>query len=184
MSDWRCSDCGHMKDTPMHELGCAAGRAEQLADKAQAHPNHRLVSGDLFESGMQTLVNAVNCRGVMGAGIALEFRERFPEMYKDYRARCKRGEVTIGVPYVWNAEGPPYVLNFPTKDDWREKSRVRPIVNGLTSLHARYREWGIESLAVPALGCGLGGLPWETVEPILVGFLSLLPIPVQIYRPQ
>lgn len=142
-------------------------------------------AGDLFESGCSTLVNAVNCRGAMGAGIAREFRRRYPAMYEDYRRRCRRGEIRLGRPYPWpGQESPPAVLNFPTKDDWREPSRLAPISEGLAWLRRHYRDWGIASLAVPALGCGLGGLRWEEVRPVLARELAPLAIPVLIYVPR
>ena len=141
--------------------------------------------GDLFESGRSTLVNAVNCHGVMGAGIALEFKRRFPAMFADYRRRCRQGEVRLGRPYLWRPEDGvgPSVLNFPTKDHWRDPSHLEAIVDGLAWLRSHYRELGVASLAVPALGCGHGGLRWENVRPVLVQALSELAIPVSIYGP-
>lgn len=141
------------------------------------------VSGDLFESGCSTLVNAINCRGVMGAGIAREFRRRWPSMYEDYRRRCERGAVTLGRPYPWPAS-PARVINFPTKDDWREPSRLQAISEGVAHLRRHYRAWGIESLALPALGCGLGGLPWERVRPVFERGLADLAIPVLVFAPR
>lgn len=122
-----------------------------------------LAGGDLFESGCSTLVNAVNCHGAMGAGIALEFKRRYPAMFADYRCRCRRGELRLGRPYLWRSgDGAgPSVLNFPTKDHWRDPSQLEAIVEGLAWLRSRYREWGVDSLAVPALGCGHGGLSWD-----------------------
>jgi O-acetyl-ADP-ribose deacetylase (regulator of RNase III) len=148
--------------------------------------NRRIVSGgDLFASGCSTFVNAVNCRGVMGAGIAAEFKRRYPAMFADYCCRCERGEVRLGRPYLWQApEGAlPSVLNFPTKDDWREGSRLTSIADGLVHLRRHYREWGVVSLAVPALGCGRGGLGWDDVRLLLVEYLSTFDIPVLVYAP-
>lgn len=139
--------------------------------------------GDLFESPAQTLVNTVNCVGVMGKGIALEFKERFPEMYRDYAERCARGEVRLGRPYLYRSLFPPHVLNFPTKDHWRSVSKLSDIIAGLEYLEQHYREWGIESLAVPPLGCGQGGLEWRVVGPTLYRHLSRLDIPVEMYAP-
>ena len=79
------------------------------------------MTGDLFESGAQTLVNTVNCVGVMGKGIALEFKKRFPDMFEDYVARCKQSEVSLGQPYLYKSLALPWILNFPTKDHWRCK---------------------------------------------------------------
>lgn len=97
-----------------------------------------LTGGDLFESGCSTLVNAVNCHGVMGAGIALEFKRRYPAMFVDYRHRCRRGEVRLGRPYLWRPEDGvgPSVLNFPTKDHWRDPSHLEAIADGLIWLRS------------------------------------------------
>jgi O-acetyl-ADP-ribose deacetylase (regulator of RNase III) len=143
----------------------------------------KIIVGNLFESKSQTLVNAVNTVGIMGAGIALEFKNRFPEMYRDYVTRCKRGEVKIGEPYLFKNRDPQWILNFPTKDHWRSVSRIDDIVKGLDYLEAHYREWGIQSLAVPALGCGNGQLDWAVVESILYSRLKRLDIPIELYAP-
>jgi O-acetyl-ADP-ribose deacetylase (regulator of RNase III) len=143
----------------------------------------RVLSGDLFESKAQTLVNTVNCVGVMGKGIALEFKKRFPEMYEDYVARCAAKRVRLGEPYLFRGPMPPWILNFPTKDHWRSVSRLSDILVGLGYLERYCREWGIESLAVPALGCGEGQLEWQVVGPALYDHLSRLRIPVELYTP-
>lgn len=139
--------------------------------------------GDLFESKAQTLVNTVNCVGVMGKGVALGFRNRFPAMHDDYVQRCARGEVKLGKPYLYRQPNGPWVLNFPTKDHWRSMSRLRDVTAGLEYLKAHYREWGIRSLAVPPLGAGHGGLEWHVVGPTLYRHLSQLDIPVELYVP-
>lgn len=146
-------------------------------------PNVTVKVGDLLESKAQTLVNTVNCVGVMGKGIALQFRERFPDMFKDYVARCKRGEVRLGEPYLYRRLIGPWVLNFPTKNHWREVSKLWAIAEGLEYLAAHCREWGIKSLAVPPLGCGNGQLDWSVVGPTLYRGLSALDIPVELYAP-
>src|SRR5438067_13324806 len=99
--------------------------------------------GDLFQSGAQTLVNTVNTVGVMGKGVALGFRKRFPEMYDDYVLRCQRHEVQLGKPYLYRRITPPNILNFPTKDHWRSVSRLTDIVKGLQHLQAHVRDWEI-----------------------------------------
>ena len=143
----------------------------------------KVVQGNLFESAAQTLVNTVNCVGVMGKGIALEFRKRFPVMYEDYVRRCQAREVRLGCPYLWKALTPPYVLNFPTKNHWRSPSRLEDIVRGLDYLREHYEGWGITSLAVPPLGAGHGQLEWRVVGPVLYRELAKLPIPVVLYAP-
>jgi O-acetyl-ADP-ribose deacetylase (regulator of RNase III)/uncharacterized protein YwgA len=142
-----------------------------------------VVRGNLLESSAQTLVNTVNTVGVMGKGIALEFRRRFPDMYEDYVMRCERGEVQLGRPYLYRSLIPPFVLNFPTKQHWRSPSQYEAILRGLHHLRDHYEEWGITSLAVPPLGCGHGHLEWRVVGPTLYQELSKLSIPVELYAP-
>lgn len=141
-----------------------------------------LVFGDLLASRAQTLVNPVNCVGVMGKGLALAFKQRFPKMYLDYQMRCRVGQVKLGIPYLFE-ESEVGILNFPTKGDWRTGSRLEDIVQGLEYLWAHYREWDITELAVPALGCGEGGLAWASVGPVLDRYLAQLQIPVELYMP-
>lgn len=140
-----------------------------------------LRQGNLFDCAteVQTLVNTVNTRGVMGKGLALEFRQRYPAMYKDYRRRCREGRVRVGEPYLYAAQHP-WVLNFPTKDDWRRPSRLEWIEAGLQYFVEHYAEWGITSIAFPQLGAQLGGLPWEAVRPLMQRYLDPLPIRVLI----
>ncbi|MDO9099495.1 MAG: macro domain-containing protein [Caldisericota bacterium] len=142
-----------------------------------------VVIGEIFDSRAQTIVNTVNCVGVMGKGLALGFRQRYPEMYSDYVDRCSRGEVHLGEPYVYRYVVPPWILLFPTKQHWRSLSRLVDIDAGLSYLVAHYRDWGITSLAVPPLGCGLGGLDWSIVGPTLYQGLSNLDIDVKLYAP-
>jgi O-acetyl-ADP-ribose deacetylase (regulator of RNase III)/uncharacterized protein YwgA len=142
-----------------------------------------VVDGDLFESKAQTLINTVNTVGVMGKGVALEFKKRFPEMYQDYVRRCERGEVKLGRPYLFKQLVQPWVLNFPTKGHWRAVSRLSDIEAGLHYLKRHYKEWGITSLAAPPLGCGNGGLEWRIVGPTLYRHFSTFDIPVEMYAP-
>jgi len=142
-----------------------------------------VVTGNILESDAQTLVNTVNCVGVMGKGIALAFKQRFPDMYKDYVGRCRRGEVKLGRPYLYRGLHRQWVLNFPTKEHWRSVSRLEDITRGLEYLKGHYREWGIESLAVPPLGCGNGQLEWRVMGPVLYRCLEQLDIPVTLYGP-
>lgn len=144
--------------------------------------NVTIVTGDLLESRQQALVNTVNTVGVMGKGIALAFKKRYPAMFADYVGRCERGEVTLGRPYVFAAHDH-LIVNFPTKGHWRAVSKLADIVAGLEYLEAHYKEWGIMSLAVPPLGCGNGQLEWAVVGPTLVRHLSRLEIPVELYAP-
>lgn len=139
--------------------------------------------GDIFESKAQALVNTVNCVGIMGKGLALEFKKRFPDMFKEHAARCKRGEVKLGKPYLYRRLVPPWILLFPTKQDWRSVSRLSDIEAGLRYLQLKHKEWGITSLAVPPLGCGLGELEWSIVGQTLYRHLTELEIPVELYAP-
>lgn len=141
------------------------------------------VKGNLFDSAAQIITNTVNCVGVMGKGVALEFKQRHPAMFEDYQQRCKRGEVRPGNPYLWEDERV-QILNFPTKRDWREPSRIEDIEQGLKFLVLNYQKMGIQSLAMPALGCGNGGLRWENVRPLIEKHLgSLSDLDVYIYEP-
>ncbi|UIJ46245.1 macro domain-containing protein [Sphingomonas cannabina] len=139
--------------------------------------------GDLFASQAQTLVNTVNCVGVMGKGVALEFKKRFPRMARDYADRCARGEVRLGEPYLYTDETGARIVNFPTKGHWRSSSRLADIDRGLDYLAAHAAEWGITSLALPPLGCGNGGLAWSEVGPLIHAKLHELPIDVEVYAP-
>ena len=143
----------------------------------------RVHMGNIFESEMQTLVNTVNCVGVMGKGLALEFKKRFPDMYEDYLIRCNAKQVHLGEPYLYRGLLPPWIINFPTKDHWRSVSRLSDIIAGLEYLEKHYSEWEITSLAVPALGCSNGQLEWRVVGPTLYRYLSRLDIPVELYAP-
>ena len=139
--------------------------------------------GDILASDAQTLVNTVNTVGIMGKGIALQFKKQFPEMYEDYVRRCKAHEVKLGRPYVYKHLVGHWILNFPTKDHWRSVSRLSDIVEGLRYLREHYREWGITSIAVPPLGCGHGQLEWRVVGPTLYRHLAQFDIPVELYAP-
>lgn len=139
--------------------------------------------GDLFETEAQTLTNTVNTVGVMGKGIALGFKQRFPDMYEDYVRRCEKGEVRLGQPYLYKPMFPPWILNFPTKDHWRSVTKLSDIQAGLDYLAEQYQAWGIRSLAVPPLGCGEGQLEWRVVGPTLYRGLRRLGNPVELYAP-
>jgi O-acetyl-ADP-ribose deacetylase (regulator of RNase III)/uncharacterized protein YwgA len=143
----------------------------------------KILIGNLFESQAKTLVNTVNCVGVMGKGIALEFKKRFPDMMNDYKARCAGKRVAPGIPFLYADLLGTSILNFPTKNHWRSPSKLEDIVRGLDYFAAHYREWGIESIAFPPLGCGNGGLDWKVVGPLMYQKLASLDIDVEIYAP-
>jgi len=143
----------------------------------------KILVGDILKSKAQTLINTVNCVGIMGKGIALEFKKRFPEMFKDYVERCERKEVKLGVPYLYRTLFPPQIVDFPTKDHWKSVSKISDIERGLQHLLRHYKEWGITSLAVPPLGCGNGQLEWRVVGPLIYRYVKQMDIPVEMYAP-
>ena len=125
-------------------------------------------TGDILAEDAEALVNTVNCVGVMGRGIALQFKKAFPENFKAYAAACKRETVKPGRMFVFETgrlDNPRYVINFPTKRHWRGKSRIEDIEIGLEALAQKIRELGVRSVAIPPLGSGLGGLDWNHVRP-------------------
>jgi O-acetyl-ADP-ribose deacetylase (regulator of RNase III) len=130
-------------------------------------------------------VNTVNTDGVMGKGLALQIKQSFPEVFADYARACKQGSVTIGVMHiVHRANSPRFVINFPTKRQWRHPSKLEYIESGLADLVTRVRELGIRSIAIPPLGCGLGGLAWTDVKPLIVNaFEALSDVRVVLFEP-
>lgn len=147
----------------------------------------RLTEGDILSADTEALVNTVNCVGVMGRGIALQFKRAFPENFKLYQKACDKGEVRPGSMFVYeNTEltGPRYIINFPTKRDWKQNSRLSDIEAGLDALVAVVRERGIRSIAVPPLGCGLGGLDWNVVRPLIESaFMALTDVEAILFEP-
>jgi O-acetyl-ADP-ribose deacetylase (regulator of RNase III) len=144
-----------------------------------------LMVGSLFDSYCQTLVNPVNTRGVMGGGLALAFKKKYPMMFVEYEALCRTGSLYIGALHLYK-QSPQWVLNFPTKDDYIMDSVKSYIEIGLKLLVEKYEEWGIKSIAFPALGCGLGGLSFihDGVLQLLLKYLEPLPIRVELYLPK
>jgi O-acetyl-ADP-ribose deacetylase (regulator of RNase III) len=125
-------------------------------------------AGDLLQADAEAIVNAVNCVGVMGRGIALQFKNAYPENFRAYETACAREEVRPGHMFVFETgqlTNPRYIINFPTKRHWRDKSRLDDIDTGLKALVDEIRSRHIRSVAIPRLGCGLGGLDWRHVEP-------------------
>lgn len=142
---------------------------------------------DLLKADAEALVNTVNCVGVMGRGIALQFRKAFPENYKSYKALCDRKKLRPGVVFVHAESGllnPRYVINFPTKDHWKSPSKMEYIEAGLRDLAQQVVSLGIRSIAIPPLGCGLGGLNWQEVKPkIEEAFQALPDVRVLVFEP-
>jgi O-acetyl-ADP-ribose deacetylase (regulator of RNase III) len=144
-------------------------------------------TGNLLEAEVDALVNTVNTVGVMGKGIALMFKERFPANFRQYEAACKAGEVRVGEMFVTandEFEGPKWIINFPTKEQWFRRTKLEWIESGMIALKHVIREKDIKSIAVPPLGCGNGGLKWTTVRPIIERELSDLDdVEVVVYEP-
>ncbi len=143
----------------------------------------KAVIGDLFESQASTLVNTVNCVGIMGKGIAEQFKLRFPHMFEDYKARCNSRAVKLGEPYLYEDLSGTRIVNFPTKDHWKSSSRLKDIEAGLDYLACHVEAWKITSIALPPLGCGNGGLDWSEVGPLIYQKLHTLPLEVEIFAP-
>ncbi|MBA2285436.1 MAG: macro domain-containing protein [Ktedonobacteraceae bacterium] len=137
-------------------------------------------TGDIFESDAHVIVNPVNCKGIMGKGLALAFKEKYPAMFKVYQEECKTGVLHIGQPTLYR-DSTPWILNFPTKDDWRRPSKLVYLEAGLEYVGTHYRDAGIQSMAFPKLGTQNGHLSWDEVGPLMAKYLSQLEIDVYIY---
>ena len=143
-------------------------------------------TGNLLDSKAQMLVNTVNCVGVMGKGLALEFRNRFPSNYEAYRFMCKKGLVEIGTMLVTITPGssgpnPRFLCNFPTKEHWRNPSKLTYIKRGLAALARSICFHKVRSIAIPPLGCGNGGLDWQTVLPMILAAMEPIDVEVEIF---
>jgi O-acetyl-ADP-ribose deacetylase (regulator of RNase III) len=147
----------------------------------------RYMQGDILEAEAEALVNTVNSVGVMGRGIALQFKRAFPANFKAYAAACERGDVQPGRMFVYETEAltaPRYIINFPTKVHWRAKSRLDHIEVGLEALVDEIKTRNIRSVAIPPLGSGLGGLAWSEVRPLIDRAMSELPnVDVAVHEP-
>ncbi|TSA07419.1 MAG: Appr-1-p processing protein [Deltaproteobacteria bacterium] len=147
-----------------------------------------LKQDDILTADVEALVNTVNCVGVMGRGIALQFRKAFPENFKEYKAACDRGELRPGKLFIHEQArltNPRYIINFPTKVHWKGKSRIEYVDAGLDALVQEVRRRGIRSIAIPPLGCGLGGLKWSDVRPrIERAFEAMTDVHVLLYEPK
>lgn len=142
--------------------------------------------GDILQADTEALVNTVNCVGVMGRGIALQFKTAYPANFKAYARACKRGEVQPGHMFVFDTGqlAPRWIVNFPTKRHWRGKSRIEDIEAGLVALAQEIQARDIRSIAIPPLGSGLGGLDWLDVRPLIEGALADLPgVKVVVHEP-
>jgi O-acetyl-ADP-ribose deacetylase (regulator of RNase III) len=143
--------------------------------------------GNLLEENAEALVNTVNCVGVMGKGIALQFKQAFPENFRQYEKACRADEVQPGRMFTFPTSSlfyPRYIINFPTKRHWRGKSKIEDIKSGLKALVAEVQQLGISSIAIPPLGCGNGGLDWAKVKPLIESAFAELPdVKVIVFEP-
>ena len=141
--------------------------------------------GDIFKSSCEVIANPINCVGVMGGGLALAFKKKFPKHFETYKKMCQNGEIKVGELYVIDGDEKHKILLFPTKIHWRNPSLMEYIVDGLKYLAENYEKMDIKSIAIPAIGCGLGGLNWEDVKEQITSVLSELDnkIEIEIYEP-
>jgi len=136
---------------------------------------------NILNSTAEALVNPVNCIGVMGAGLAKQFKDKFPKNFIAYKQACKDGNVSIGKCFIYKEDK--YIINFPTKDDWKNPSTYEYIKEGLESLAQLITTNGITSIAIPKIGCGLGGLSWDEVHSQIISTLGIIPcLTVYIYE--
>lgn len=145
----------------------------------------RFYKGDILDRSFfpDALVNPINCVGIMGKGLALQFKKKFPDIYKPYQRACQEKQLYPGkVLSLYSLEGLTYVVNFPTKNHWREKSKLEYIETGLDDLVLNIQDLNIRSISIPALGCGEGGLNWDDVKPLIVDKLSPLNLVVAIFK--
>jgi O-acetyl-ADP-ribose deacetylase (regulator of RNase III) len=144
--------------------------------------------GSMFDCGADALVNPVNCVGVMGKGLALEFRKRFPLMGREFTTKCMKHEIRLGEVSVWKNPAPEpevqYVINFPTKQHWRDFSRTEWIAEGLLDLRTKVEEISPKCMAMPALGCGLGHLAFHRVLPLIEDVLSPITTSIIVFEPR
>ncbi len=146
-----------------------------------------ITDGNIIEAEAEALVNTVNCVGYMGKGIALQFKQAYPENFEAYAKACRSDDIKPGKMFVFETGrmfNPRYIINFPTKRHWRGKSRLEDIESGLNTLVRDVKKLNIKSIAVPPLGCGLGGLKWSVVRPLIEKAFSELPnVNVHLYAP-
>jgi O-acetyl-ADP-ribose deacetylase (regulator of RNase III) len=146
----------------------------------------KFIAGNIFESDAEALVNTVNTVGVMGKGLALQFKERFPANYKFYVAACKNEEVKIGKMFITPTNSfmnPKWIINFPTKKHWMNNSRYEFIEAGLDDLVTQIEKLNIQSIAIPPLGAGQGGLNWDKVKELIQLKLGHLNIEITVFEP-
>jgi O-acetyl-ADP-ribose deacetylase (regulator of RNase III) len=144
-----------------------------------------LTAGNILAATTDAIVNPVNTDGVMGKGLALQFKKAFPKNFVAYAHACDAGELVVGRMHVFErAEGAPrFIINFPTKKHWRHPSKLEYVRDGLADLVLQVKQRGIVSIAIPPLGCGLGGLAWVDVEPLIVDAFAGSDVSVVLFAP-
>lgn len=140
-------------------------------------------NGNLLDSDATAIVNTVNCIGASGKGIALEFKKKYPKETLIYKKACQQDIVKTGRMFVVPIENNRWIINFPTKQHWRNESKLEWIKDGLDDLHTLLKNSKLESIAIPPLGCGLGKLDWNIVKPLIINKLSDLDTTVYLYEP-
>jgi len=143
--------------------------------------NIKIINGHIFTSKAQTLVNTINTVGVMGAGVALGFRLRYPDMYKRYKELCKNKLIQIGKLWLFKASDR-WILNFPTKENWKDDSKIEYLEKGLQKFTNTYKEKNIDSIAFPILGSSHGKIPEEVSLNLMLKYLEQIDIPIEIYK--
>lgn len=143
----------------------------------------KYLKGDIFSSKLQTITCPVNTVGVMGKGLALEFKKTFPGLMSDYATACTMEWLRIGRPWIWKVNDVRNVLCFPTKAHWKKPSTYEYIEQGLLGMVQLHAQGELHAVAIPPLGCGLGGLDWEKVKPLIEKYLGDLGIEVEVYEP-
>ena len=131
----------------------------------------KFVTGNLLESDAECLVNTVNCEGYMGKGIAYQFKLKYPNNNRDYIKACKNGELKVGKLHYFKEDNK-IIINFPTKDKWRKKSKIEYIIDGMDCLVSLLPTLNVRSIAIPPLGCGNGGLEWNDIRAIIIEKIS------------
>lgn len=142
----------------------------------------KLIDGSIFDSDYDAIVNTVNCAGIMGAGIAKNFKMKYPEMFKQYKLDCARNKIDIGKGSRFDSDCGQIIFNLPTKPNWYDKSTLHYIEQGLVWLRKEIELEGKMSIAIPQLGCGNGGLKWEIVRPIITNQLKGLEHEIYLFN--
>ena len=143
-------------------------------------------NGDILREDVEAIVNTVNCVGIMGRGLALQFKNKFPQNFKEYQLACKNKEVQLGKMFVHQTGqliNPKYIINFPTKGHWKQNSKIEDISNGLDDLITIIEKYSIKSIAIPPLGSGLGGLDWKMVKKLIEKKLKNINCTVILFEP-